>query len=80
MGEYVTLNEAEPTKEQRILLQINYEMAPRLFCKPYMYDRNLPWMLPSQRVPTLIAWGRQDRFMLLECVAFYQQAFPDARA
>ncbi|HYW86608.1 MAG TPA: alpha/beta fold hydrolase, partial [Chloroflexota bacterium] len=47
--------------------------------KPYMYDPALPAMLRKLRVPTLIAWGAQDRIVPVECASLYAEAIPHAR-
>jgi pimeloyl-ACP methyl ester carboxylesterase len=53
-------------------------MSIRMCYRPFMYNPALPEMLGKVRVPTLVAWGAQDRIIPLECGRRYQQAIPGA--
>src|SRR5215472_3319372 len=55
------------------------EMSFRIAWKPYMYSQTLPHLLGGVRAPALVAWGRQDRIVPLECGERYAKALPRAR-
>lgn len=55
------------------------EMSARIAWKPYMYNRSLPRLLGSCRIPALIAWGVDDAVVPAECAELYAKALPDSR-
>jgi pimeloyl-ACP methyl ester carboxylesterase len=58
---------------------LNREMTFRIAWKPYMYNAALPCLLGGVTTPTLVAWGRHDRIVPLECGERYVKALPHAR-
>ena len=72
--EYDQLYGQAPTPEEIELAERNREMSVRLCWKPYMYDPRLPGLLSRVRVPARIVWGREDRFVPMECGRLYQKA------
>ena len=58
---------------------LNREMTFRIAWKPYMYNPSLPSLLGAVATPTLVAWGRDDRIVPLECGERYAKALPQAR-
>jgi pimeloyl-ACP methyl ester carboxylesterase len=77
--EHKALFAQERTPEEKEADLRGLEMATRLCWKPYMYDPSLPHLLPRLRMPTLVAWGREDRIVPIECAERYQAAIPGAR-
>jgi pimeloyl-ACP methyl ester carboxylesterase len=59
-AEYQELYGAEPTPEQRELIETAREQSCRLGWRPYMHDPALPHLLRRVKQPALIVWGRQD--------------------
>lgn len=49
-------------------------MSIRMGFRPFLYDPALAGMLGKVQIPTLIAWGAEDRIIPLECGQLYQQA------
>jgi pimeloyl-ACP methyl ester carboxylesterase len=68
-----------PGFEQLEAWETDREMSSRLAWKPYMYNRSLPRLLASSRVPALIVWGSSDGVVPVECAGLYGEALPDAR-
>ena len=58
---------------------LNREMTFRIAWKPYMYNQTLPHLLGGVQTPALVAWGRGDRIVPLECGERYARALPRAR-
>jgi pimeloyl-ACP methyl ester carboxylesterase len=58
---------------------LNREMTFRIAWKPYMYNASLPHLLGAVAAPALVAWGRDDRIVPLECGERYAKALPQAR-
>jgi len=70
---------SEPPTSQLEQWDLNREMTFRIAWKPYMYSPTLPHLLGGVRAPALVAWGRQDRIVPLECGERYAKALPRAR-
>lgn len=75
-AEYQRIYGAAPIQDFGGPREAGRTMAMRMCFKPYMYDPALPAMLAKVRVPTLIAWGRDDAIAPLECAQLYQRAIP----
>jgi pimeloyl-ACP methyl ester carboxylesterase len=58
---------------------LNREMTFRIAWKPYMYNPTLPYLLGGVTTPALVAWGREDAIVPLECGERYVKALPRAR-
>jgi pimeloyl-ACP methyl ester carboxylesterase len=69
---------AAPLQEFGGVREAGRSMSMRMCYRPYMYDPALLPTLGKIRVPTLVAWGAQDRIMPIECGHLYQQAIPGA--
>jgi pimeloyl-ACP methyl ester carboxylesterase len=67
-----------PEFDQLEAWETDREMSSRIAWKPYMFNRSLPRLLGSCRVPALIAWGAEDRVVPAECAALYAGALPNA--
>jgi pimeloyl-ACP methyl ester carboxylesterase len=76
--EYQRIYGADPIQEFGGAREAGRTMSMRMCFKPYMYDSALPDMLGKLRLPTLIACGRDDRIVPLECSSLYHQAIPHA--
>ncbi|HKU98930.1 MAG TPA: alpha/beta hydrolase [Vineibacter sp.] len=70
---------AEPSTDQLEQWDICREMSFRIAWKPYMYSQTLPHLLRSVRVPSLVAWGDDDRVVPLSAGHLYASCLPDAR-
>jgi len=70
---------AEPPVSQLEQWDLNREMTFRIAWKPYMYNPALPHLLGGVATPTLVAWGRHDRIVPLECGERFVKALPQAR-
>jgi len=77
--EYQHIYGTQPIIEFGGIREAGRVMSMRMCFKPYMYDPALPAMLRKLRVPTLIAWGAQDRIVPVECASLYAEAIPHAR-
>ncbi len=77
--EYQRIYGSQPIVEFGGTRESGRVMSMRMCFKPYMYDPALPAMLRKLRVPTLIAWGADDRIVPVECAGLYQQVIPHAR-
>ena len=77
--EYEALFGAALTPEQRAIQRRNREMAARLVWKPFLFSRQLPYLLPRVSNPTQIIWGRQDAIIPVICGEQYQRLLPNAR-
>jgi pimeloyl-ACP methyl ester carboxylesterase len=51
----------------------------RLAWNPYLHDPKLPPRLYRARIPCLILWGREDRFLPPPYAEAYRRLLPDAR-
>lgn len=51
----------------------NREMASRLCWKPYLHNPVLPEYLRLVKIPSLIVWGRQDRFVPIDSAELYHE-------
>lgn len=69
-----------PGYDQLEAWETDRELSSRVAWKPYMYNRSLPRLLGSCRVPALVAWGSEDRVVPVECASLYAEALPEARA
>jgi pimeloyl-ACP methyl ester carboxylesterase len=75
---YRRIYEAAPLIEFGGTREAGRTMSMRMCFRPYMYDPALPAMLGKIEVPTLIAWGAQDRIMPVECGHAFASAIPRA--
>ncbi len=71
--DYETLLNRTLTPEEEEVRWRNREMASRLCWKPYLHNPKLPAYLRGVKLPTLIAWGRQDAILPLNCGEIYHQ-------
>jgi pimeloyl-ACP methyl ester carboxylesterase len=68
VADYELLFGRKSSAEERDAQLINREAATRYCWKPYMHDPALPHLLGRLReMPTLIAWGRNDQIVPVEC-------------
>ena len=67
-----------PEFDQLEAWETDREMSSRVAWKPYMYNRSLPRLLGSCRVPALVVWGAEDRVVPVECAELYAEALGDA--
>jgi pimeloyl-ACP methyl ester carboxylesterase len=65
--------------EQLLQWDINREMTARIAWKPYMFSQTLPELLAGVTAPTLVAWGREDAVVPLECAEQFAAAIPNAQ-
>jgi pimeloyl-ACP methyl ester carboxylesterase len=65
--------------DQLVEWDICREMTTRVGWKPYMFNRALPELLRSVRVPTLLVWGSDDRIVPPVCGQQYVEALPKAQ-
>ena len=65
--------------EQLMLWDTHREATMRVAWKPYMFNRALPPLLASVRLPALVVMGEQDRIVPRDCAERYRAALPDAR-
>lgn len=80
VADYELLFGRKSGPEEREAQLINREAAIRYCWKPYMHDPALPHLLPRLRdIPTLIAWGRHDRIVPVECGELYRATIRDSR-
>ena len=70
---------AEPPTATLEQWDLNREMTFRIAWKPYMYNPTLPHLLGGVATPTLVAWGRDDRIVPLECGERYTKSLGQAR-
>jgi pimeloyl-ACP methyl ester carboxylesterase len=70
---------ADPPTRMLEQWDLNREMTFRIAWKPYMYNASLPHLLGGVGTPALVAWGREDRIVPLECGERYVKALPQAR-
>ncbi len=68
----------EPDIDQLEQWEINREMTTRIAFKPYMFDQQLPFLLPGVDTPTLIVWGRDDMIVPLSCGERYRRTLKQA--
>jgi pimeloyl-ACP methyl ester carboxylesterase len=63
------------------LIQLFHDRSAlaRLAWHPYMHNPRLPRRLHRVRVPTLIVWGKQDRFLPPAYAEEYARLIPGAR-
>lgn len=64
--------------EIRNLWDLSREMTSRLTWKPWMFNRQLPPLLPEVDTPTLLVWGEQDRVVPIDCARQYEEGLPNA--
>ena len=68
----------ELTPEEEAVQWSNREMASRLCWKPYMHNPKLPAYLELISLPSLIAWGREDGIVPLNCGEIYHRVLADS--
>ncbi|MCZ6544413.1 MAG: alpha/beta hydrolase, partial [Chloroflexi bacterium] len=68
----------EIDKELRELWDFSREMTARVTWKPWMFNRQLPPLLPEVATPSLLVWGEHDRVIPLDCAKQYEAALPNA--
>ena len=69
----------QPEELHLKLWDFSREMTARLNWKPWMYSWELPALLTGIQVPTVIAWGSDDRVIPLDCGKRYAELIPGAR-
>jgi pimeloyl-ACP methyl ester carboxylesterase len=67
------------TIEQLVQWDINREMTARIAWKPYMFSQTLSDLLCELDLLTLVAWGREDEIVPLECAHRLIKILPNAR-
>ena len=72
------LYDHELTPEEQEIEFSNREMASRLCWRPYMHNPKLPTYLKTVPTRTLIAWGRQDAIVPVNCAELYQKALANS--
>jgi pimeloyl-ACP methyl ester carboxylesterase len=70
---------AAPSTDQLEAWDIAREMCFRIAWKPYMYSQTLPHLLPSVKVPALIAWGDKDKIVPIATANCYLAALPNTK-
>lgn len=68
----------EAAPELKELWDFSREMTARLTWKPWMFDRQLPYLLSEANVRTLLLWGEDDRVVPLQVGRQYEEAMPNA--
>ena len=76
--EWAELFGRPPSARDLELADRNREMTARLAWKPYMHNPRLERFLPRVENPTLIVWGREDRFVPVGCGEQYRRLLPNA--
>jgi pimeloyl-ACP methyl ester carboxylesterase len=76
--EWAELFGRAPTPAELEMAERNREMTARLAWKPYMHNPRLERFLPRVENPTLIVWGREDRFVPVACGEQYRRLLPNA--
>lgn len=51
----------------------------RLAWQPYMFNPSLPHLLESVGVPTLLAWGREDKVVPFSAASVFQKSLKNSR-
>lgn len=69
----------EATSDQLVAWDVCREMTTRVAWKPYMYNLALPHLLSDVTLPTLVAWGDDDRIAPRECGEAYVARLKKAR-
>jgi pimeloyl-ACP methyl ester carboxylesterase len=69
----------EPSTDQLEQWDICREMNFRIAWKPYMYSQTLPHLIGAISVPTLIAWGEDDKVVPISAAARWTAGLPSAR-
>jgi pimeloyl-ACP methyl ester carboxylesterase len=67
-----------PTPPELEIAERNREMTARLTWKPYMHNPRLERFLPRVTNRALVAWGREDRIVPVECGEQYRRLLPNA--
>jgi pimeloyl-ACP methyl ester carboxylesterase len=70
---------AEPPIEVLIGWDVAREMVARVAWKPYLFSPSLPHLLRDLRVPTTIAWGRNDSIAPPGLARQFADAIPQSR-
>lgn len=65
-------------EEIRKMWDFSREMTSRLTWKPWMFNRQLPPLLPEVETPTLLVWGEEDRVVPIDCARQYEEGLPNA--
>jgi pimeloyl-ACP methyl ester carboxylesterase len=69
----------ERSKDQQLAWDYAREMTARLAWKPYMFSHQLPHLLGSVEIPTLVVWGSANKVVPLVCGEAYARALPNAK-
>ena len=70
----------EPTPEQMEDWEDAREVACMLSWRPYMHNPTLPQLLHRlKRLPTLVAWGRDDAIIPVSAGRLYHESIPGSR-
>lgn len=68
-----------PPKEVITVWDFAREMVARIAWKPYMFSLQLPHVLLNLKVPTLVAWGDNNRIVPRSAGEEYARLIPKAR-
>ena len=68
----------EAAPELKELWDFSREMTARLTWKPWMFNRQLPYLLQEMSTPTLLLWGEHDRVVPINVGQIYDQALPNS--
>lgn len=69
----------EAAPELKELWDFSREMTARLTWKPWMFNRQLPYLLTELETPTLLLWGENDRVVPLSVAEAYDASLPNSR-
>jgi pimeloyl-ACP methyl ester carboxylesterase len=69
----------QPDKAVLELWDFSREMTVRLTWKPWMFSRQLPFLLGEVPTPALVVWGSEDRVVPVDCGHQYVERLPNAR-
>ncbi len=68
----------EAASELKELWDFSREMTARLTWKPWMFNRQLPYLLSEVETRTLLLWGEQDRVVPINAAEVYDASMPNS--
>ena len=68
----------EAAPELKELWDFSREMTARLTWKPWMFNRQLPYLLTEMPAPTLLLWGEEDRVVPIGVAEVYDAHLPNS--